>query len=618
MRLLALVIAALPSLAQTVCPPAPAWSPCEIAFDLSEQEAAAHPNLYLGVQIEIEFRSPRYRTFRMPAFWDGGRRFLVRFTPTDPGDWVFRVNSNIARFEGKELKFSATESKFPGFLRPANVHHWAWVDDNVKTPHLWMGDTLDTFPFIDRAVFEKAVDARAAQKFNHIRGVLLAGPPGPARSFVSADQPDPAVFREIDQRIRYMNGKGITADLTLAWDGNQIVKLFPSPAQRERYVRYVVSRCAGMDVTWQGIQNFERDDNGRAILREIGQALKRLDPYQHPRSTHAVMSSSSLLTDDWMDYVVHGAPDDQLGSIEHQLYAVPFVNADLGAEAGGPAGPGVDADTFRHRLWNAAMSGQYPTFANTRTDGRAGAAIDPAQLDSPAAKQMTAWFDFFSRTRYWELEPYFDVDGGRALALERPDDESLEGIEYIVYVEKPGPVELVVQRRGYDVAWFNPVSGEYLKQKKGFKGDRFTGEPPDRSHDWVLHVYREGRLEGMLRSYKFDSRPIIMQEVEQNPQRAPFEIAEPATDPASVSKPPKYAAKVTRQTRATRSMMWLWTGEVAAGQQGVRVLGTGPEGVWTIPSNLATSYPANLAVRLYGMNALGKVYSLIRVYRLEK
>ena len=44
---------------------------------------------------------------------------------------------------------------------------------------------------------------------------------------------------------------------------------------------------------------------------------------------------------------------------------------------------------------------------------------------------MTVWFDFFSDTRHWELEPYFDVDGGRALAL--------EGIEYVVYVEKPGP-----------------------------------------------------------------------------------------------------------------------------------------------------------------------------------
>jgi len=54
-----------------------------------------------------------------------------------------------------------------------------------------------------------------------------------------------------------------------------------------------------------------------------------------------------------------------------------------------------------------------------------------------------------------------------------------------------------VQKRGYDVEWFNPVSGQRIREKKPFKGDHFTGEPPDRLHDWVLHLFREGRLESM-------------------------------------------------------------------------------------------------------------------------
>jgi hypothetical protein len=92
------------------------------------------------------------------------------------------------------------------------------------------------------------------------------------------------------------------------------------------------------------------------------------------------------------------------------------------------------------------MNGQYPQFGNA------------------------AWFDFFSASRHWDLEPYFDVDGGRALAL--------ESIEYIVYVEKPsGPVEIAVEKHSYDVAWFNPLNGEFIKQKKDFKGEKFLGEP---------------------------------------------------------------------------------------------------------------------------------------------
>jgi hypothetical protein len=269
----------------------------------------------------------------------------------------------------------------------------------------------------------------------------------------------------------------------------------------------------------------------------------------------------------------------------------------------------VDTDTFRRRLWNATMDGQYPTFGNTGTYGGSKFSVEAKYLESPGARQMTAWYDFFSPTRHWELEPFFDVDGGRALAL--------EGVEYVVYVEKPGPVELLVEKHTYQVAWFNPVTGESVKQKD-FKEERFSGVPPDTAHDWVLHLERQGRKESMLRSYKFESRPIAMQEVEQNPQRVPFQIAEPSSDVLSRARPPSYAVKVTRDTRATRSMMWLWTGECAAEGQGYRVLGTGPQGTFQFPRGLAPSLPAVLDARLYGMNANGKLYSLIRIYKLTE
>jgi hypothetical protein len=588
--LLLLFLVALHGIAQTVCQPTPTYTPCEIVFELSSEEAAAHPNPYLTVRVEVEFRSPRYHTFRMPGFWDGGRRLVVRFAPTDPGEWAFRVTSNIQRFEGKEGTFPATESNFPGFLKPANVHHWARVDELVKKPHLWMGDTLLTLPYIEREVFDKLAAARAEQKFTHLRGVVL-GPPGkPGGAFPSADRPDPAVFRELDERILALNRKGIVVDLMPAYDQRQLSRLFPEWAQRERYIRYLVARYAALDITWQGFENFERAPDGRAALKEIGLALKKLDPYQHPQSTGTDATSSPLAGDEWMNYLGSQSAADDLAAIEHQLYAMPQVGF----------GPAVtDADKMRRWLWNATMDGQYPTLGNS----------DPRQFDSPGARQMAVWFDFFSRTRHWELEPYFDVDGGRAVAL--------EGVEYIVYVEKPGPVEVVVEKHGYDVMWFNPITGESVKEKKGYKGDKYTGAPPDSTHDWVLHISRESHKEGM-RSYKFESRPIAMQEIEQTPLKAPFEIVAPVTDAVSLASPAKYAVRVTRETRATRSMMWLWMGEVAADQQGTRVIGTGAQGTFDIPRSIAQSFPADLALRLYGMNANGKVYSAIKVYKLTQ
>jgi hypothetical protein len=220
---------------------------------------------------------------------------------------------------------------------------------------------------------------------------------------------------------------------------------------------------------------------------------------------------------------------------------------------------------------------------------------------------MTAWFEFMSGNRYWELEPYFDVDGGRAIAL--------EGVEYIVYIDKPGPVEVTLEKHGYDIAWINPVTGERIKEK-GYNGEHFTSEPPDKSHDWVLHISREGTKEGMLRSFKFDSRQVPIQEVEQSPQNTPFDIATPREGDVSISRPPFYSIKIKRETRATRSLLLEWTAEVAIDGEGYRVVGTGREGTMQIPRSIVKNFPGVLSLRVAALNANGKAYVIDKVYRL--
>ena len=590
------------------CQNTPVYAPCEMVFELNQTEAAAHPNPYLSVEINAEFRSPRHRTFLMPAFWDGGRRMVLRFTPVDAGDWDYRITSNLPRLNNQLGRFTAAASELAGFVRPANMHHWATAGDNQ--PHPWMGDTCYRFGLIGRAAFDRILEARARQKFTHLRGLALGWDADLAQTFPAADRPRIEYWRELDQRILALNGRGITVDLILGGDTNQLTRLFPEPKQRERYLRYIVARYAPMNVTWQLVQEFEGYENAREITKELGRTLKRLDPFDHPRSAHAAATSGPLLADGWMNYVLYGSPDEALGAIEHQLYPAPFVNAGFAYEdsgAGRAFANDTDPGAFRRRLWNATMNGQYPYFGNTGTVGAKSLPVEASYADSPGARAMTAWFDFFSRTRHWELEPYFDVDGGRAVAL--------EGVEYVVYVEKPGPVEVAVEKHNYDVAWFNPQTGEFVRQKD-YKGERYAGEPPDKTHDWVLHISREGRKQSMLRSYKFASRdyPLALQEVEQDPQKTPYELVEPSGDTLPAAKDVKFAVRLKRQRRATRSMLYLWTGEVAASGRGYRVLATGAEGVFRIPLSIADAYPAVMNLRVAAMNALGKVYFLDKVF----
>ena len=574
--------------AQTVCGPTPAFSPCEIVFNLSDADSSANPSPYKTVEIKAEFRSPRHRTFLLPAFWDGGRRMVIRFAPTEPGGWDFRVTSNLESYNGKTGQFTATESEAPGFVRAANMHHFAYTAGDGNTPHLWMGDTMMRAAFVDDAAFRQFVDARASQKFTHIRVSATGDAADLTKAFPTPDAPNLTYFRTLDDRLRYSSQKGLTIDLVLAGGDNCLRKLFPDWDQRQRFVRYIIGRYAAFNITWGGVQNFEEYDDGRGLLREIGTLLKQEDPYQHLRSTGARVTSAPLLDDGWMDFVTQESASDAVGAVEYQLYPVPFVNM---AFAGKPSAKGSE---FRNRLWNAAMNGQYVTAAG---------------VDDAGAAEMKIFFEFYAGNRHWELEPYFYVDGGRGVAL--------EDVEYIVYVDKPGPIEVTIERHGYDTVWMNPANGEITKLKD-VKGEHFAGEPPDRAHDWVLHISRESHKQGMLKSYKFESRRVLQQEVEVSAEKVPYKIVEPSGDTISLRSPPAYAVKLTRETHATRTVLYLWTADIADESQGYRVIGTGEKGVFQILPNMARHFPAVFHVRLFGINANGKVYSADRTYQLTQ
>ena len=54
--------------------------------------------------------------------------------------------------------------------------------------------------------------------------------------------------------------------------------------------------------------------------------------------------------------------------------------------------------------------------------------------------------------------------------------------------------------------------------------------------------------------------------------KVPFQVAQPTADTISLKSPAAYAIKLTRETHATRSVMYLWTGEIASELQGYHVM----------------------------------------------
>ncbi len=377
----------------------------------------------------------------MHAFWDGGQTLRVRFTPTEPGAWTYHVTSSIKRYDNQEATFNAGESSVPGFVSVANLRHW-WTPN--KQPHLWLAASVDFFGG-DQSGFEAWLDARKHDGFTHVRGPLLTLRSS-LKPLTADSQPNQAYFSALDDRLLAADTRGLTLDLLLADDDFVRSGQLNEYQQRAPLIRYLIARYGGLNVTWQGIEHFEDIPGSRALLKDLGSILQQYDGFQHPRSTDARVSSSPLLPDGWMNYLIEASPHPELGAVEHQFTQQPEIHVITA----------TDPDTFRHELWNCTTNGEYPSVSYDSLRNEAN------------LKAVQTWFKIVSDTRHWELEPFFDVDGARAVGLAE--------VGYLAYAQNPGIVEITVDKHKYNPVWINPATGEELPL------ERLSGrsvQPPD-------------------------------------------------------------------------------------------------------------------------------------------
>jgi hypothetical protein len=543
-------------------------------------DAGSLSNAYTGDVLSIEFRSPSHATNLIQAFSEGGPELIVRFTPSEPGTWTYRVTSSIHKYDNQEATFSVAETNLPGFVSVANLRHWRTSN---KQPHLWLSAAVPLLS-LEQAPYETWLDARKSDGFTHIRATLLTDS-AKLRPLIEG-RPNAAYFRVLDDKLIVAAQRGFALDLIFADRAFAKSGVLTDYASRGPLLRYLIARYGALNVSWQGIEQFEELPQSRQLLKQINEDVARFDSFHRPRSTDARDTCSSLLPDGWLDYLIEGSSKPALAAVEHQFTTKPEVHI-LHATA---------PDAFRHELWNATTNGEYIS-------------VDYAALENPAnVKAIQTWSKVMADTRHWELEPYFDVDGARAVGLQE--------VEYLAYAESPGIVEITLPKHKYNPVWVNPITGEEVPLKD-YKGEVFSRETPDKSHDWILQVPREGHKESMLKSYRFESVDPPIQEPELDPAKTPFQITDPPGDELSPSIPILYGVKMTRNNRATRNMQFLWWGEVVAGGEGARVLATGASGTFKLPDTLAQP-GANLNVRVLAINANGKAYEVDRVYRLTR
>jgi len=120
----------------------------------------------------------------------------------------------------------------------------------------------------------------------------------------------------------------------------------------------------------------------------------------------------------------------------------------------------------------------------------------------------------------------------------------------------------------------------------------------------------------MLKSVKFQSRDVPVQEITLAGEKPVFDIPEPEENEMSMGQPLKFALKIRKDTRATRSLLVEWTAEVSADGEGYRVVGTGMQGTLKVPPSIVRNFPAVLSLHANIVNANGKAYLVDRIFKL--
>ncbi len=559
----------------------------------------------MSVELRAEFRSPRGgRTKVMAAFWDGGGQMVLRFSPDSEGRWDFRLISNVESLDRLTGSFEATAATTPGFIEVFNGRHFRYPLDNAG--HYWMGDTVLRLADEPWKAFQSRAEERSTQGFTHLRASVLPPEGETDRAFGPVGEPVAEYFRALDRRVAHLHDLGIVTDLVLARSGAQLEGRFPRRRDQERFVRYACARYAAFSVTWQSLLEWESHSSGAVLAERIARYLDEHDPYGHPKSTGATVSSAPLAQgrrlpeESWQDYFVQNRVDPALASIEYETTRGPFVNTGVGL--------GGSAASARKQAWTTATRGHYVTLG-----GPGGTA------DAAAAAQLVPLRRFFGQTRYFDLEPHYRVVGGSALALHRVPRwaETAVGIEHVVYAERPGLIELLMPKQEYSVSWYDPATGEWFDQKKKLKSDRFRSRTPDAEKDWVLYVRREGKKQDYNKSFFLESKAPKYREIEVNPSAVPFEIQLPADASIRAGTEHDFNATLLKDTVAARRMIWIWTASVAGSDRGARILGTGQTGKFSVPAVMSQSYPATLLVRAIGLDGAGRLFEAIRTYGLE-
>ena len=483
---------------------------CEIRL----HSGTTHENPF-NVDVSAAIRGPEERELDVPGFYDGDGVWKIRFSPDAIGDWLWSTTSGDPKLNDQAGRLKCVPNTHPqihGGLMIDKDHprHFIYQDGTryflmgYECDWLWaldLGkpDTHHLEAFVDEISKYGGFNHIVTQAYAHYTKWAMDIPMplriAPTQLYAwegTNESPDHSRFdlkywQHYDRMMGLLQEKGIIAHIMITvWN-----KFVNWPEQKSaddnKFWKYVLARYqAYSNVVWDVSK--EAQNRPDEYWEDRFEFIKEYDAHRRLVTIHSLWHRHEDLKQRYCDFIADQQHREWHKHIidRRKFIQRPVVNIEFGYEVGPvetyrvKQGP----DEVRRRMWLICMAGGYAAYYYNPTAWD----VISHEVIPPGYSYCKYLYNFFTGTRYWEMEPRDDlVDNGYCLAK--------EGEEYIVYISEADAVTLSVQGVESPLAarWYNPRSGQEVRMEGRIENGTHTLQPPDDfGHgDVVLHISPE-------------------------------------------------------------------------------------------------------------------------------
>lgn len=489
----------------------PKWSVYEIA--LSSEKSYTNP--YTQLSVTATFQGPGDINKTVEGFWDGGRSFIVRFTPTVQGKWTYATRSSDPGLNAKTgtVNCIASRVRDHGFLRSDANYRYSFVWDD-GTRYFMFGQTY--YDLMKLAMvktnWKTSINNSLATGMNKVRLFL---PPQPKSSKSNDPETSPygsdkdtlnlPHWKKLDEVVEYMNDKGMVADLLLFNYGT----IYGTQIQDERYLRYAIDRYAAFpNVIWCLVNEWNYTPKSQSYWNAMGTIVRNEDSWISEGAFLRLLSIHQQTRIDFqffgVSWPIHAiiqygvrnkkySDGDAWGNqgIKYNLgQNMPVVNDEYSYigeydDKSVKGAPTLTRAKHRQIMWGIYTAGGYASAGdkNKYSDGRpyfSGYWHNPKEYGD--IKRLV---DFFTTKgiEYWKMSSQNSLitSGNRIYVLANM------GKQYVFYAAVGGAFSANIASGTYTVRRYNPATGKDIALADMTGGDSRSFAVPE-GEDWVVYL----------------------------------------------------------------------------------------------------------------------------------